>query len=133
MRKQYHARQTENGRLIWDVHSLICQSKNLPIIEVQLNSIAELNENYWYAEEDGNIPTPKSIAEHMILVEAACLSHPVILCADHKLMDGMHRCVKAYLQGDKIIKAVKFKNTPKPDYKNIPLESLSYDEEEIPA
>jgi len=130
MRQQYHSRQTENGRFIWDVHSLIEQSKHLPVQNVPLNSIAEMHENYWYDSKDGNTPTPAHITDHIALVNKADLSYPIILCADHRLMDGMHRCVKAMLENHETIKAVKFTKTPKPDYIDVPLDELPYDEKE---
>ncbi len=89
-----------------------------------------MHENYWYAPEDGKIPTPAHIANHIDLINKADLSYPIILCADHRLMDGMHRCVKAMLEKHETIKAIKFIKTPEPDYIDVPLDKLPYDKEE---
>ena len=42
-------------------------------------------------------------------------------------MDGMHRVVKAYLQGQSTIKAVQFTKDPKPDYIDVDPKALPYD------
>ena len=126
MRKQYHSKKIEGDIFIWDVHRLIAESKSLPIVEVKLCEIREFEENYWYQGKDG-MPTCKSIADHMKLVQECDLGFPIILADDGSVMDGMHRICKAYLNGHDSIRAVKFEKTPKPDFKNVPLNELPYD------
>ena len=95
-----------------------------------MSAIRELDENWWYQGE-GDVPTPRSLADHMALVQATDLKHPVILCSDGRLMDGMHRLVKALLEKRETILAVKFERTPEPDYINPAPDSLSYGDEEL--
>lgn len=128
MRQQYHIRQVGPDRHIWDVHRLVRLSQSLPVQSLPLNEIAELDENWWYSESDAR-PTPRSVAEHMKLVTQTDLAHPVILCAEGRLMDGMHRAVKAVLEGRSHIAARRFDITPEPDHVNVPLENLPYDDE----
>lgn len=67
----------------------------------------------------------------MALVQAADLNHPIILCGEGRVMDGMHRLVKALLEEREAILAVKFENTPEPDYIDPNPESLSYGDEDL--
>lgn len=128
MRPQYHFRDSPDGLRAWNVQRLVELSRALPVRLVALDSISELDEPYWYQAHDAQ-PTCRHIIEHIRLVNAADLSYPVILCADGRLMDGMHRVVKAALAGLGEIKAVRFPVTPEPDYIGIGADDLPYDEE----
>ncbi len=123
MRKQYHFRQIGDDTWIWDVDDLIALSANLAQIDVPLTHFKELDEPYW--AEAGF--TCRAIAEHAQLIQAADLRYPVILCADGRVMDGMHRICKALLLDQKAVKAVRFKQTPPPKYFNIHPSDLSYE------
>jgi hypothetical protein len=125
MRKQYHLIPSKNGFKAWDVDKLIQKTKNFEVIDVDLNDIEDLDKNFWYQEED-SIPTPRSIATHVRLVEETDLKYPIILGEDGRVMDGMHRVIKALNLGYKTIKAVKFKNDPKPDFVDIDPDNLEY-------
>lgn len=127
MRRQYHFRPSENGTLIWDVHRLVKLSANLPAKEVKLEAIRELDEPFWFGNEE-SIPTCRAIAEHTKLIEESDLEHPVILSQDGRVMDGMHRVVKALLKGHKRIKVIQFTDDPKPDYIDVATTDLPYDE-----
>ena len=118
MRKQYYHKRSANGWLVWDVHNLVERSKNLPVFEIPISEISELSGDYWY-QGDSDIPTCRSIVEHMKLVLECDLKYPIILAADGSVMDGMHRACKAYLNELSNIKAVRFKVTPKPDFINL--------------
>lgn len=49
MRKQYHLRPSKSGGFdAWDVDKLIDNAKGLPVIELQLSEIKELDEPFWY-------------------------------------------------------------------------------------
>ncbi|NKB51871.1 MAG: hypothetical protein GKR97_06545 [Rhizobiaceae bacterium] len=126
MRAQYHGRQTPEGFLVWDVRKLIALSEGLPVNDVDLATINEFDENYWYQSDDV-IPTCSNIADHMNLVTAANLDFPILLCAEGRLMDGMHRVVKAHIEGQRTIPACRFKTTPPPDHIDVNLSDLPYD------
>ncbi|MGI9503273.1 MAG: hypothetical protein ACR2RE_09485 [Geminicoccaceae bacterium] len=130
MRKQYHARQVGQDRYVWDIHRLVRLASARKPQLVSISTIRELDENWWYQGESDN-PTPRSLAHHMALVEATDLSHPIILCGEGRLMDGMHRLVKALLEERETVLAVKFEKTPEPDYINPAPESLSYEDEDL--
>ena len=94
MRQQYHFRPTKKGVLIWDVHRLVELTKDLPIIEIPVCEIRELDETFWF---DGNndLPTCRRIALHAKLINETDLAYPIILSQDGHVMDGMHRVCKA--------------------------------------
>ncbi len=125
MRQQYHFRKSPNGYYAWDVLRLVEFAKGLEVENVPLSSIKEIDENYWY-DDPANVPTCRALVDHFRLIQAADLKYPIILCADGGLMDGMHRVCKALLQNDTAIKAVRFKNTPEPDYTDVTAEELPY-------
>ena len=127
MRKQYHLRQSEYGLLIWDVDRLVELSKDLPRQEVPLSEIRELDEPYWFGLKSDR-PTCRAVANHARLIGEADLRYPIILCAEGRVMDGMHRVAKAYVEGRETIKAVRLTETPEPDYVDVDPDTLPYDD-----
>jgi hypothetical protein len=125
MRKQYHLRRTQRGFDAWDIDKLVEASKSFPVVTVDLDEIKELDENFWYNGPD-NIPTCRSIAVHFQLVQEADLSYPVILSGDKRVMDGMHRIVRALNLGHKTIDAVIIENIPPPDFTDVNADDLPY-------
>ena len=124
MRKQYHFRPSPNGYYAWDVDRLIRLSSALVPQTMDLAQIAELDETYWFS--GGNTPTCRRIAEHFKLMSAADLQYPVILCAQGRLMDGMHRVTKALTLGEKTILGVRFEETPEADFVDVQPDDLPY-------
>ena len=123
LRPQYHFRPTTDGVLIWDVRKLVKLASELPLVKVPLNEIVELDEPYWFGP-GGDEPTCRRIAEHMKQSDEADLAFPIVLCSDGRVMDGMHRVVKAHINGQTHIDAVRLKKTPPPDYKDMRPEEL---------
>ena len=115
MRKQYHFWPSPEGLLAWDVDRLIDLSNDFPRTRVALDSIREIDEVYWFDDEDER-PTCRKLIVHLRLIDEADLSCPIILGADGRVMDGMHRVAKALLQKKAEIDAVRFERDPKPDY-----------------
>lgn len=130
MRTQYHARKVGPDMHIWDVHRLVRASEPLEVIRLPLTEIAELDENWWY-DDPANVPTPRSFVQHMTLVRACDLAYPILLCTEGRLMDGMHRAVKALLAQNTYILARRFPQTPAPDHINVPLAELPYHDQDI--
>ena len=125
MRKQYHFRQVAQDIYIWDVHHLVELTKTFVLKNVALADIRELNEAYWFPDQ---FPTTQQILEHFQLVQDADLSYPIILCAEGRVMDGMHRVAKASLLEHGDILAVQFEQTPEPDFINVDEDELDYDD-----
>ena len=124
MRKQYHLRHSERGLFAWDVERLIMLTADAPVINVPLDAIREIDEPYWFQDESS--PTCRTILNHLQLTLDADLRHPIILCAEGRVMDGMHRVLKAALSGAPAIAARRFHTTPEPDYIGVPAADLPY-------
>ena len=128
MRKQYHFRAAPAGLKAWDVDRLVSLSKDLVPELVPTADIRELDEAYW-----GGSMTCREVAEHARLIQAADPTCPVILSSDGRIMDGMHRVLKAILQGMSQIPAVRFSSDPAPDYVGVDPNDLPYEEESRPT
>jgi hypothetical protein len=124
MRKQYHFRPSPAGLRAWDVDRLVLLSKDLVPEPVPIADIRELDEAYW-----GESMTCREVAEHARLIQEADLSFPVILSSDGRIMDGMHRVLKATMEGRSHVPAVRFRSDPTPDYIGVDPESLPYEED----
>ena len=122
MRKQYHFRPSEAGLRAWDVDRLVELTRGLKPELVPLAGIRELDEPYW-----GSM-TCRQVAEHVQLTNECDLAFPIILSSDGRVMDGMHRVMKALIQGVSHISAVRFSVDPEPDYVGVSPEDLPYDE-----
>ena len=125
MRKQYHLRPSDAGLRAWDVDRLICLSKGFIVREVALSEIREIDEPFWVLS-GGPPPACREIVEHTKLIEEAALQFPIILSADGRLMDGMHRVAKALPKMQSHIKAVQFRTDPEPDYVGVDPDDLPY-------
>jgi hypothetical protein len=125
MRTQYHFRPGRSGLDAWDVHRLIQLTVDFPIREVDLDEIWELDSVYWFNDGD-EVPTVRNMVDHFRLVNDVDLSHPIILGSNGCVMDGMHRVVRALLEGHQTIKAVQFEVDPEPDYRDCRPRDLPY-------
>jgi hypothetical protein len=126
MRKQYYFRPSTRGLLAWDVDRLITLSIDLPRLQVPLDAIQELTEPFSSEFDHGS--SWRAIIEHIRLVKAADSRFPIVLAADGRVMDGMHRVIKALLAGKATIEAVQFRIDPEPDHVGIHPDELSYAE-----
>ena len=124
VRKQYNFRPSAGGLDAWDVDNLIRASADLPVKDVPLDSIADVDTDFWF--KFGPIPTVRRIIEHLHLIREVDLSYPVILGADGRVMDGMHRIARAIVDGHSTIKAVRFEIEPEPDFRDCSPEGLPY-------
>jgi hypothetical protein len=131
MRKQYHLRVSEVGLLAWDVDRLVRLTSEQPLIDLPLDRIKELDEPFWFSD-DADIPTCRCIAEHAKLINETSLDHPIIIDPEGRVMDGMHRVCKAFIQGAKTIKAVRLLAMPQADFVGVPADQLPYERAEPP-
>ena len=130
MRKQYHTRTVGADTYTWDVHRLVRLAKTQSPIALPLEDISEHDEIWWFQNAEDK-PTPRSLAEHMALVRDTDLKYPIILCDKGRLMDGMHRIVKALLEGRETILAVRLVPMPEPDFTNVDTAKLAYPDEDV--
>ena len=113
--------------MAWDVDRLVSLSDGFARIQVPLKDIRELDEPFWFSGGSEEV-TPRAIVEHARLINEADLSFPIILAADGRVMDGMHRAAKAALLGHATVLAVQFATTPEPDFAGVTPEELPYEE-----
>ena len=125
VRKQYNFWPGEQGLDAWDVDRLIQLSEALPVRDVPIEVIAEIDSDYWFSYGP-IVPTVRRVVEHMRLTNEADLSFPIILAASGRVMDGMHRVARAILDRNSTILAVRFESDPDPDYRNCSPEDLPY-------
>ena len=98
VRKQYHSWPGEHGLDAWDVDRLIRLSAEFQPREVPLETIQDLDTDYWF---DGSmeIATVRKVVEHFPLIQQVDPAYPISPGADGRVMDGMHRVAKAPLEG----------------------------------
>ena len=112
MEGERHGRIIEGRQVYFWTERLWELSRDLPVVTMAIDDIAEFDQDCWF---HGRGPTCREVAEHARRIQTADLSHPVILSADGKLMDGGHRIAKAWLAGLSVIDAVWFEVDPEPD------------------
>lgn len=125
MRKQYHFVPSERGFDAWDVDRLVALSAELPVRDVPLSSIEEIDTPFWFGA-DGGQTTVRIMVEHFRLINEVDPSYPIILGAAGQVMDGMHRVARALLEGRTSLKAVRFETQPDPDFRDVRPEDLPY-------
>lgn len=125
VRKQYHFWRGETGLDAWDVDRLIRLSRDLPVIDVDVSAIGEVDTVYWFDETE--TPTVRRVVDHLRLINEVDVAHPIIVGPDGRVMDGMHRVARAMLEGRPTIRAVRFEQLPEPDYRNCRPSELPYD------
>ncbi len=126
MRKQYHfwPREADGGVDAWDVDRLIELSEELPVEQVDVESIDEVDSVYWFDEVQR--PTVRAVIEHARLVDEVDSSYPIILGPDGRVMDGMHRIARALRDGRSHIDAKRLPTLPPPDHRNARADELTY-------
>lgn len=108
-----HSHEIPGGRGYWLTERLWTEAADLPVRMVEIDSIPEFDMDCWFG---GRAATCRAVAEHARRIQAADLSHPVILSASGGLMDGGHRLAKAYLDGSRTVSARRFLTDPEPDW-----------------
>ena len=124
MRKQYHFRPSENGLYAWDVDRLVALTADLPVEQIPLTNIRELDTAYWFAGDTP--PTVRAVVDHFRLVHEADLAYPIIVDPDGGVMDRMHRVAKALLVGHATIAARRLTVLPDPDHTDVQPDDLTY-------
>src|SRR5436853_6366199 len=104
---QYHQQIDAEGRTLrWNVDRLIELAQALSCITVALSSLHEFDEVYWF--DATYPPTCRAVVEHAQRIQEVDLAYPIILSADGRVMDGMHRVAKAWMLRQGTIRAVQF-------------------------
>jgi hypothetical protein len=66
--------------------------------------------------------------EHARQIAEADLRHPIALSPDGRVMDGMHRVARAFLEGRSEIEVVRLPTEPEPDFVGVRIDEPPYDE-----
>lgn len=69
--------------------------------------------------ENGGISSIDRLIYHLVRIENADTSIPVIMGWDGYVMDGWHRIAKAIMEGKKSIKAYRFEKYVEPETKSV--------------
>ena len=104
-----------DGKRVWHVATIWRAAEGLVPGEVAVASIREMEEVCWFSEAWGRLPTCRAVGEHVKRVMAADLTVPVIVGPKGELLDGMHRVVRAWLEGRVGVAAVKLERMPEAD------------------
>jgi hypothetical protein len=94
-----------------------------------LADIAELDEAYWHEDRGWKKPIARDLALHAKLIYESDLAYPIILHANGRLMDGMHRVCKALILGQGRIQAVRFVKDPPADFINPDWDNFPYNDD----
>lgn len=106
---------TKKVKRVWLISKLWEITKGFLIKDILIENIKELDQVTWFDNDYNQLPTCRQVAEHAKQIYNVEFNYPIILSAEGKVMDGMHRICKAYLLGRETIKAVQFNENPNPD------------------
>lgn len=124
LRQQYHIRDIQGVFHVWDVNKLLKLNIDQESLTMDLEKFRDQFESEYWTQ--GKSLKCSEVTRHAQLIFEADLSYPILVGPDLKMIDGMHRLCKAFLQGRPTIQAVILKELPPPDYMNVALEDLPY-------
>ena len=98
----------------WDVTNLIqyCKEKEYEVFDLPLVGI-DISIKVW------DVNSIQSFISHSKRVKDVDMSKPIILDDTGFICDGWHRVIKAIVNGDKIIKAIRIEEMPEPSGKTL--------------
>lgn len=108
-----HTIQKDGKKHKWFAKRLWALAKDLPEFEYDVSAFTGYDEDFWFG--DRIKPTINRVLEHAVRIQHADYSYPIIISEDGLIMDGVHRILRAHLEGRKTIRAVRFEKNPEPD------------------
>ncbi len=112
-----HSTRIGDESHVWNVERLWELARDLPVKAVPVETVATvLDEDCWFG---GKAPTGREVMTHAQRIYEADFSHPIILSASGRVMDGGHRIARALLLDKKEIDAVQFPEDPEPDIRRL--------------
>jgi len=102
-----------NSYHVWHTERLWEATKNLPVIEVEIESLKHLDAVCWF--DDDWKATLRNVVEHFVRMEKVDAKYPIILDPNGQIFDGAHRVARAMANGKSTIKAVQLAEIPPPD------------------
>jgi hypothetical protein len=122
VRKQYHFWPSDGGFDAWDVDRLVALTEGLPVEDVPVAELPEVDSVYWFNGTER--PTVRRVVQHFQLMRDVDPGYPIILGPGNRVMDGMHRVARALVEGRDRVKAVRLPTLPPPDFTNCEPEDL---------
>jgi hypothetical protein len=101
------------GDRAWHIETIWRAARNLPVQEVPVDVIREIDEDCWF---EGRPATVRAVIDHARKINDADLNVPIILASDGQVLDGMHRIAKAVLAGRTSVLAQRLPTDPNPDW-----------------
>jgi hypothetical protein len=98
--------------LFWKIETLWAAAHECVAEELPLDDVAWRDDGCFIL---GDPPRWGLFAEHCRRAMQADLSHPVIIGPKGDVMDGMHRIVRAFVEGRSTVPAVRLAAVPPPD------------------
>jgi hypothetical protein len=100
---------------IWRVPRLWALAQMLPVDYLPVkNLLVHFDTARWLGADEP--ATVRAIVEHARRILATDLTYPIILSAEGRILDGMHRIAKAWITDIEMIAAVRFRENPPPDF-----------------
>ncbi len=103
----------EERRYIWSVKRLWELTQTFPTFKYQVSSFDMFEKDIWFCGYKK--PTIKSVLNHMERIKQADLRFPIIISEEGLVMDGVHRILRAHIDGLEWVNAVQFIKNPQPD------------------
>ena len=104
-----------DGRAIWFIDSIWAAAEGLPVEDLAIAEVRELDEVCWFSDVWGKRPTCRAVIDHCKRMIDADLSYPVIVGPKGEVLDGVHRIGKAMLAGATSVRAVRLPAMPPED------------------
>ena len=124
IRPQYHFRRVGAQVHIWDVRKLLDRAQAAPVRQIALADIPEIDQPYWFDTPPGQ-PTCRAVMTHAAQVRTTDLAFPILRCDAGRMIDGMHRVMKALELGHTTI-AARHIALPDPDFIDTDAADLPY-------
>lgn len=95
----------------WQVEALWWAAAGRVAEDIEVTAV-DLERPFWFG--DGERPTMRAILEHFRRAMTVDLDDPLVLGPSGELMDGMHRVMRAAVEGRERLPAVRLETLPEP-------------------
>src|SRR5690349_2730054 len=83
----------------WRMPTIWAAAEHGKRTEMEVQSLAILDEVVWFGGPKNRQPTLRNVAEHAADIVNADMTYPVIVTRSGDILDGAHRIARAYLEG----------------------------------
>jgi hypothetical protein len=108
-----HTILVDGKKHTWYAKRLWSLAAALPEFEYEVAQFDGYDQDYWFG--DRVKPTINKVIEHYNRIQNADYSYPIIISESGLIMDGVHRILRAHIEGRKTVRAVRFERNPEPD------------------